>query len=246
MKDLKIALQNHTKSCNKRFNTFQQNLVESLETANQNVAPNVDSLGRLHAPVHGYLGGDFYDTLYGKGQFIPMPEQDFDTFFGNNFPTKTFSDRITIATSIIESIKESSKYDGIEISFGKEYVKNGIACANAYIKGCNLTYIKIAKEILQKTMNSIKPVAVEKGEAPIGRQTIKATVLTTKLFDGFYGMEYKMMVELENNSTVYGSVPSSLGIVECGVQIQFTATFSHATDDNTHAFFKRPSKATTI
>ena len=62
------------------------------------------------------------------------------------------------------------------------------------------------------------------------------------------GVDFKMLVELENKSTVWGSQISSLIDVDAdiGDLIEFTATFTQAENDDTHSFYKRPSKAKII
>jgi hypothetical protein len=57
-----------------------------------------------------------------------------------------------------------------------------------------------------------------------------------------------MLVQLENNATAWGSVPSKLFDLVPGlrsnfknIKITFKAEFN-SSNDKTHAFFKRPSK----
>lgn len=64
--------------------------------------------------------------------------------------------------------------------------------------------------------------------------------------DSYYGIQFKMFVELENGSTIYGSLPSKISEAEIGDKVSFSANFTHADDDDTHAFFKRPTKAKII
>jgi len=105
----------------------------------------------------------------------------------------------------------------------------------------------------------------EKGEAPLGKQMVVGTICTVKRQYSQFGIQEKMLVELENHSTVWGSVGKALWeMVPCsgearrlfdegdldasfkarfrGVKVQFEADFSHADNDSTHSFFKRPVK----
>lgn len=80
-----------------------------------------------------------------------------------------------------------------------------------------------------------------KGEAPVGKLTVTGKVISVKTFEDFYGVISKMTVRLENDATVYGTLPKSVPLDYRG-EITFTATFEHAKNDTTHSFFKRPSK----
>lgn len=82
----------------------------------------------------------------------------------------------------------------------------------------------------------------DKGVAPTGKVVVTGKIQSVKTFDDFYGPVSKMLVVLENGATVYGSLPKAIPIDHRGM-ISFSATFEHAKDDNTHAFFKRPTKA---
>ena len=88
-----------------------------------------------------------------------------------------------------------------------------------------------------------------KGEAPEGRVSVVGKVVSMKLVDSMYGQVFKMLVELDNFSTVWGSVPSKLhdlyqaaGVQPEGIWVSFEASFERAEDDSSHAFFKRPTK----
>ncbi|UOK16777.1 hypothetical protein [Vibrio phage phiKT1024] len=82
-----------------------------------------------------------------------------------------------------------------------------------------------------------------KGDAPNGKQTIKAKVIGLPIRENYYGIQHKMMIELENKSTAYGSLPAKIIDAEIGDIVELTATFESCEEDKTHAFFKRPTKA---
>lgn len=246
MNVLKLALSAHTDTCNARYQTFQHNLMEQLSDANQDILPNVDCDGRLHAPVHGYLGGDFTDVVYGKGQYIPMPESDNDdSFFGLPKASKKYEMRLSVHSELLTALREVDELDGISLSVGKSFTKQGKDTSYVYIKACTMGYLNIIKKFIT-SFDYAKSEEVTKGTAPSGKTEITGTVVGITMQEGFYGSTFKMMVELENNATVYGSIPSKIIDVEKGDKVSFTANFTQANDDTTHAFFKRPSKAKII
>lgn len=86
---------------------------------------------------------------------------------------------------------------------------------------------------------------IERGPVPTGRIEITGKVLTTKWVEGFaYNQStLKMLVELENGSKVWGTVPSRINDLERGDTVTFTATVEASNDDASFGFFKRPTGA---
>lgn len=88
---------------------------------------------------------------------------------------------------------------------------------------------------------SQKATGVEevKGDAPSGRVAVKGVVLSTKVQEGFYGAQLKMLLKLENNSKVWVTVPSK-AYVEKGQTLTVTATWTPSQDDKSFAYGSRP------
>lgn len=85
-----------------------------------------------------------------------------------------------------------------------------------------------------------------RGPAPEGRVEVQGEVLSVKWQDNDWGGSLKWLVELENGSRVWGSVPSVLwdsgkAPVARGDKVRFKATFTRSDDDETFAFAKRPT-----
>lgn len=76
-----------------------------------------------------------------------------------------------------------------------------------------------------------------------GRYELVGTVKSTKEYESDFGWQLKMLVELENGNRVYGTVPSSLGNVERGDKVRFTAKVERSKDDEHFGFYSRPTKA---
>jgi len=85
-------------------------------------------------------------------------------------------------------------------------------------------------------------------DAPEGKATVTGKVLSTKVQQSMYGSSLKMLVELDDFSKAWGSVPQKLcdllgndGLL-VGARFTFTADFTRSGDDAKFAFFKRPTK----
>lgn len=82
--------------------------------------------------------------------------------------------------------------------------------------------------------------AVEvKGDAPVGRQTVTGTVLSTKVQESIYGATLKMLLKLTNGSRVWLTVPRKATVTK-GDSVTVTATFEVSKDDKSFAFGSRP------
>jgi hypothetical protein len=109
--------------------------------------------------------------------------------------------------------------------------------------------------------DAAKPALVE------GRRVITGKVVSTKAVEGDYGTSYKMLVEEENGTRVFGSIPGNLwdeveflgsyrklawnetdGVMRkiVGMELTFTATVEVSRDDKSFGFFKRPLKASVV
>lgn len=225
-----------------------QRICDALESAND-VAPTVDRIGRLHAPVDGYVSSDS-DITYAKGEFIPTPEFEGDDFYMPAASSKKPEARRLVSGSVFTQVLEYSETDGVTIGTGKQFNRQGVNSCYAYIKASTKSHLKAVTGWIDDAMKAetekLEKSKPAKGEAPTGRQSVKGTVLAVKANETDYGITLKMFVELENHATVYGTLPASICDSEAGDKIEFTATFEHASDDNTHAFYKRPSKAKVI
>lgn len=107
--------------------------------------------------------------------------------------------------------------------------------------------VKLIGEIEEKIANYTEPVPA--GPAPRGKQTIEGEIVGYKVVDGYMGgtSTLKMIVLLDNGSKVYGTSPTSLMDANKGSRVQFSATFEAPRDeDETFAFFKRPTKAVIV
>ena len=100
--------------------------------------------------------------------------------------------------------------------------------------------IEALRSIYEKKLEEDK----KKESAPSwkdGRFEVSGVIKSTKWVDSAYGSSLKMLVELDDGRSCWGSVPSKLDEVDRGDLVSFKATFSKSSDDDKFAFFKRPS-----
>ncbi len=100
-------------------------------------------------------------------------------------------------------------------------------------------------------------------DCPTGRVKISGTVLKVETRDTAYGLQVKMTVKADGGFIVWGTVPSSLELIEVereedgdtwteqralerGDKVEFTATITPSDRDAKFGFFKRPAKAKLI
>lgn len=201
---------------------------------------------RPHAPFDGYLweGENGEIEAYGGGQYLPYVNEierfDKMEYTGDHGWWKI---RLTAAMYV------ELKLFGCPIEVREPYKSWELEDFTTVM----MVEVRAHRSILeaiqshsQETFNIIYDNLKKfKGAAPEGRVVLIGTVRSVKVYEGYYGVEAKMTVVLENGATVYGSVPSSMDIEFRG-KVEFTATCTPAKDDNTHAFFKRPSKFKTL
>lgn len=97
-------------------------------------------------------------------------------------------------------------------------------------------------EAVHSVLDAVQAREAAKRPVPEGRVEIEGAVLATKWQESDFGGSLKMLVEGEGFK-VWGSVPSTLGPIESGDRVAFTATVEASADDKSFGFFKRPTKA---
>ena len=242
-----------------RFESYIKRVCFDYAEANQ-PEPNVDCKYRLHAPCDNYIipsalamAADVSeDLVYAKGEFLPMPKTDeelgFVMFSANDYTYKT---KIKVDAVHRDLLDEAVKLKMFAVSYGKTWEVGTQVLCYAYVetntKGMRNIMDRFADYLYEEAAKILEAKKddekAKKGVAPEGKQLIKGVVVMTKISEGYYGYEHKMMVILENGATVYGSVPSKISDVEKGQTVEFSANFEHSDNDNTHSFYKRPTKA---
>lgn len=238
---------------------------------NEGMAPNIDTRGRLHAPCNGYRIPDrtlelcdfrscYDEKLFRKGEFLPNPITDDLFFFFAGFSAKKnfkISDRIEgeELINMFKELKEKQSDFPFSISFSRQWQFKGKPCCYVNIESPWKSITTLFAEQLKIKHDEEKAIIeaakaeevakkkASKGVAPVGRVQVKGTVTGFKAQESNFGTTWKMLVTLENGATVFGSIPSSISEIEKGDNVFFTATFEHDKNDETHAFFKRPSQA---
>lgn len=237
----------------KRYQDLEERIIKNWSDANEGVHPNVDRLGRLHAPYDGYEG-EFGNT-YAKGQFLPTPEA-FDVLLGEwkNVSSTPYKAKLLVLEEDQQALKDYMSRWFDEVGFGKTWEQAGLQVGYMYLK----VFESSMANAIQKAEESIKEErrleTIEhniKNKAPVeeGRRSVKGKIVgVSKEFQNFTGyhaggtVSTKMRVELDNGSVVRGTMPRILvenGAKE-GDEISFTATFTQSKDDPTFGFFSRP------
>lgn len=203
------------------------------------------------------------EKLFRKGEFLPNPITDDQFFFfsgasyDKSFKTSFCLEESDEMMTAFKTLQEESNDLPFDISFSRSWTFNKKTYCHVNVKSGwksiislfeeQMSIITEEKEAIEKARKAIEAAERKalKGVAPTGRKKVKGTVTNIKMYEGYaYNtVTYKMLVTLENGATVFGSIPSSIIDVEKGETVEFTATFEENEEDNTHSFYKRPSKA---
>lgn len=220
--------------------------------ANQDMPVNIDCMGRMHAPCDGYVDIES-DRIYGKGQFIPHPPIEFDerddTFrsFSCSFYSGLFNQRIKTKTSVVAELLadvNTLKGLGIIASNGKSWEQQGMEICYLYVKSAYKSDLAIIAEYCKVSIEKAPEKTPEHlVDVKEGKATVEGTVLALKTQEGYYGYEYKMLVECEGFK-VWSTVPSKISDVEKGQKVRFNANLIPR--ERGFALAKRPSKAEII
>lgn len=119
------------------------------------------------------------------------------------------------------------------------FVKDVVAKLGHYGSLSERQVSAVLSAIARDAQKAVEVIEV-KGDAPVGRQTVTGTILSTKLVEGYYGNTLKMLLKLENGSRVWLTVPAKAA-ADKGDIITVTATFDVSKDDKSFAFGSRPS-----
>lgn len=203
------------------------------------VAPTWGKDDRPHAPFDGYIWENELGEaeVYGGGQYLPYISE-IERFDKPEYTGDHGWWKLRLTAGMFADISE---IDCIEIRM--PYKTWDIGDKKAYMcqVRANVNILKAIQEFSASWFDDYyKSLNALKGEAPEGKVAVKGVVVSTKLYEDYYGVSAKMTVRLENGATVYGTLPNIVDINYRG-EIEFKATFTHAKGDSTHAFYKRPS-----
>lgn len=261
MNQLAQIIKEYVAQAHVNYNNARERIEAKAATANNDLRPTIDKYGRMHAPCDGYY---WEGDTYAGGSYLPIPLEFWEWLEEltgkpqgpRKNGTKTYGQthRIKVTTEEAKDIEIACEsYASVKI--GRVW-DDGVSCY-VYIQTTRdklsalVADYKAEQEAILSAERAAELAAKRalKGEAPEGRVVVVGKIVSFKRVErqAYYyrdpGVDYKMLVELENRSTVWGSQVDSLHSAEVGDTIRFTATFERAKDDNTHAFFKRPAKA---
>ena len=227
---------------------------------NDGLQPTVDSNGRWHAPANGYMIANTPDLAnfvdgdelrpYAKGEFLPMPSNPENDFFGCNvIPVSRHKSTFQIHGDFIKFIGESKHNKALEglpldLSVGKVWRDHkGVDTAYLYVKSPFKTVVTAAIDALKQGYKAPKATPIT-GKAPEGLQTVEGVVVNLRSYRNEYHntVNHKLLLELDNGCTVYGTIPKSLYDCSVGDRVQLRASFARKDDDNTKGYYKRPAQ----
>lgn len=244
MKELADLMAARRKELSDRYQARREALLEACEMGGKQGMPNQSASG-WHAPHDGWVSPET-DEVYGKGQWVPLPRDDWH-YSAPDEPYPEKKHRVLILASQQQEFHALVGYF-MTVSFGREWLA-GHGEQAKWVRYAWLTgyepMIRIVEQFLEAAKaRMMEEVKAQKGEAAVGTVTTKAKILTFRNQAGFgYGETIvKMLVELPNRSTAWGTAPKFVldADMAIGDEFEFTATFEAAKDDHTHAFFKRP------
>ena len=259
MKNVTSSIKQVIESKKAAFVERRELLIKSISDLNNSLAPTEDRNGRLHSPCISYQFEDMHGNIgtYGAGEYLPVNVDSEDEFFQNGKKSYAYKSRIKLSDPQLSEVV-NLKQNYFLAKSGKVWLDNNINTAYVYIECFNKSFFETLKTILNEVSNEQKDALKSlKGGAPSGKVKVLCEVLSIKevlAHDTFIRgnmlinhYTYKMLCRLENGATIYGSIPKSiLNSVEKGSTVEFNANFEQSKDDNTHAFYKRPSKAIII
>jgi len=261
MTTLVQVIRAHVVQANENYAKLRARVAEKAATANNGKEPTIDCYGRLHAPCDGYF---WEDTTYQGGAYLPFSEEFYEQLELMTGRVRTansrrfaYSVRLKSTTKEIEElsacignygvVERGRIWDDGESSYA--YIKTNQKSLSDLIHTYEQERAAAREAAREAELAKLKAL---KGTAPEGRVAVKGKIVMIKDVQGqsfsYYdsGITTKMLVELGNKSTVWGTLPSKIYDAEKGDTVEFTATFEHAEGDHTHAFFKRPSKTSIL
>ncbi|MEL6008616.1 hypothetical protein J4Z08_23130 [Citrobacter portucalensis] len=244
--ELQSALAIRFNELAERRRKMYERIQNAFSDANNGIGPTEDRNGRLHAPCDGYA---HFETgeLYGKGQFIVMPDYDdeppkgYDRFY--SAPTTRFK----CETACLKEMVTLFESYTLRVTTGRRWIENGKEHCYYSVSGYEPLIKVIDATALSYWAKQREHNRQFKGVAPKGKQTVKAIIQGVKQTKSVYGRQerinHKMIITFENGATAYGTMPKCLvdSGAKAGDQINLLATFEHADSDNTHSYFSRPS-----
>lgn len=225
----------------------QARILKAFSDRNNGIEPNEDHNGRLHAPCDGY---EHFETgeLYGKGQFIVMPEDD-DWYSPASYPGKSYDPKTRfkgLTADYQETVKLMESF-GLRVKTGRRWHESGQEYCYFTVTGHKPLIGAITKTVEAIQAEQREHEKQFKGVAPTGKVTVKATIKGVKMVESGFGhsirMVPKMIITLENGATAYGTMPKFLADQDAkpGQTFLLKATFEQDKNDSTHAYFVRPS-----
>lgn len=238
-----------------------QRLENAWSEANSNIPPKMDRQGRLHAPCDGYqlpymnvdYIGNYDEMIFAKGQYLPIPLTGDDYLDHSRFtkasrnaelyrPRGKIKVNEELADQIIAELKDNFY---INFTKGKSWSVNDVHVCYMYMTACNQSmldrFIKAIKDTVENNDRQVYTGEGCEGRVRVKGKVLKRTVQESYGYRGQIEFANKVLILLDNDSTCFGSEPSSVAL-DAGDVVEFTASFEKSNKDVHHSYYKRPHK----
>lgn len=244
---------------------YQERKWQAYAECNQNIRPNVDKLGRLHAPNDGYEYSD--GSVYNKGEYLPDPEDEMREFFGTQINKTGKVNRLLILEDqkdIFERLN-GKDIDNLKVEFSKNswYNQNMDArCTYAYLSGPASTflfnevvngqdeYLKNKKEEFKESLSIMEP----NDEALIKGEIVKIRIVEDTYASTHYNTVFKKEcgIKIESGNIIFGTLSKKIADIVplgeefekhlVGKKIEMTAKLIPKNSDPTTGYYKSPKQ----
>lgn len=244
---------------------YQERKWQAYAECNQNIRPNIDNLGRLHAPTDGYEYSD--GSVYNKGEYLPDPEDEMKEFFGSQINRTGKVSRLLI----LEDQKEifdrlnGKDIDNLKVEFSKSSWYNqdmDARCTYAYLSGPASTFlfnevVNGQNEYLKNKKEEFKDslVAIENNEAALIKgEIVKIRIVEDTFASTHYNTVFKKEcgIKLETGNIIFGTLSKKISDIVppgeefekhlVGKKIEMIAKLSPKNSDPTTGYYKSPKQ----
>lgn len=229
--------------------TRRNRAIAAYAEINNSMEPNEDRNGRLHAPCDGYEDIDGRG-LYNKGEFLPIPEcvrleMEMQGIHPNEKVYGSRS-RVLVAEKEADDIMKMFVYNYfLPADKGKAFERDNEMMQYVYVRGNDALINVIEQTVKNYNAAQYEERRKHKGKVPVGKFCLTGKLLMVRVIPPINEWDrttVKMLVELENKATIYGTLPKRACNegYKAGDEISIAGTFSASISDDTHGYVSRP------
>lgn len=244
---------------------YQERKWQAYAECNQNLRPNIDKLGRLHAPADGYEYND--GSVYNKGEYLPDPEDEMREFFGSQINRTGKVNRLLILEDqkqIFDNLN-GKDIDNLKVEFSKNGWYNqdmDARCTYAYLSGPASTFLfnevvngqnDYLKNKKEEFKDSLSPIVAD-DEAKIKGEIVKIRIVEDSYASTHYNTVFKKEcgIKLESGNIIFGTLSKKIADVVpvgeefekhlVGKKVEMSAKLIPKSSDPTTGYYKSPKQ----